>query len=162
MNPKGGSFVIEVKTLEAKARVVPWFDPAIISNSQRKWLDRWYTRGGRGYLGLGTSDLGKRRLWIIPWGKWFAFENAIFGAEKIVQGVEIPKLRISVDDLDGCFKEYECEWHIIKNHKYPNSPWTLPLGHPLLNQTWLSHQAMKDEDWAALSPRYEEKEKPKK
>lgn len=145
MNPTG-SFVIEVKLIEEKSRVETWFHPKIISNGQRNWLDRWFTRGGRGYIAIGTKGGKKRRLWVMPWERWTNFEH-LWVADK-----DTPRVLIS--ELEGAFGDCECRWVTLQDKSYPNSSWRLPEGHEILKS--FAGRPIKQEDWAVLSLRFED------
>lgn len=112
LNPRGVTVVIEVKRIEPKVKIEPWFDPANISDGQRQWLDNWYFKLGLGFIGIGTIE-APRRLWIIPWQAWVEMEVKLCEKDTF--------FRINLSNLD---EEFELE-RIAGG-------WKLPLYHPLL------------------------------
>jgi len=112
LNPRGVTVVIEVKRIEPKAKIEPWFDPANISDGQRQWLDNWYFKMGMGFLGIGTIE-APRRLWIIPWQSWVEMETRL--CEKDLN------FRINLSDLSPEFELARI-----------TGGWQLPNFHPLL------------------------------
>jgi hypothetical protein len=113
LNPFNMTAVIEVKIIEPKVKIEPWFDPAKISDGQRAWLDMWcYDANGHGYLAIGTIE-GSRRLWIYPWEHWVNLEKKL--GEKDID------FRIKISDLSN-------EWELTR----VTGGWQLPNFHPLL------------------------------
>ena len=134
LNTKGPTVVVEVKVIEPKARIEPWFDPQHISNNQRKWLDWWvFGRQGQGYIAIGTIFGTPRRLWLIPWLNWDLLEKAL--ADKQSQNMSppaiIPPARVAISDLE-IMRIYECEWK-------GKGIWELPMGHPVKEIATLKH-----------------------
>lgn len=153
MNPSGLSFVIEVKRIESKTLIEDWMDLEIISNPQRRWLDRWAYRGGMGFLALGTTTVGARRLWIIPWLEWAAFE------QRKTHG-PLASSRVEVSEIEAEFSQYECKWITGKG----KAPWQFPETHPIMTNPLIVHKQFGENDWDKVrgprfSIRFEEPEK---
>jgi hypothetical protein len=134
MNPRGWSSVIEVKAIEPMKRDEPYFNPKMISDKQRRWLDAWTCQSdGIGLIAIGTKDQ-PRRLWIWPWEEYIKIEKAMEGQ----------KILIHIFPA-----EYECTW-------VTGEGWRLPEFHPLLAHCTQS-SSPKLVDWnLTYSLRFEE------
>jgi len=117
---KHGGIVIEVKIIEKKKRIEPWFDPKKIPNRQRRQLDYYcWDRHINTYLAIGTTFGKPRRIWLVEWYLWVEMEKQL---------VELNEgsldFRINMSDLvNRNFQE------LIWN---TGGKWTLPWDHVLL------------------------------
>lgn len=151
VNPIGVSFVVEVKSLYDLKRKEPWIYVSEISDAQRRWMDRFTNRGGKAFIAFGTLTPGERKLWIIPW-LYYLYDFEL--KQKFAKDIQI-----NVSILNSLFSEYECEWTIIKDKSFPNSPWSLKSSHPLNTDSLFFHNPMKEEDNKPISYRFEEESK---
>jgi hypothetical protein len=138
LNPRGLTCVIEVKTIEPKVNIEPWFNPAMISDKQRNWLDAWCIEAmGSAFLAIGTLEQ-PRSLWIIPWEWWVNLENRL---QK--QNAE---MKVTLSMLPEEFRLSKI-----------SGGWELPLYHPLLGMATPSSSPNKLQWKKAYSLRFETK-----
>lgn len=146
LNPRDACIVIEVKKMDELVRVEPWIPFSIISDSQRNWLDWWYVdRKGLCFIAIGTTFGSPRRLWVIPWERWVAYEKW-----KSPDGKDA---RAELCDLDKYFQKYELIWK-------GSRVWEFKTGHPIYDIAVRYHS---EDDWTTqFSYRFELEKKVKK
>lgn len=144
LNPQGRSFVIEVKRIEQKVNVEEYFEYAKISKRQRQWLDRWFRRGGYGFLALGTVGPG-RQLFIIPWSDWASFEK---------KSHKIDATKVSMKSIQEAFgTTCEAKWLGNTNAPFPIASWELPEAHSLRSiKSAFVPVPMTNKDWNDTNP----------
>jgi len=131
--------VIEVKRIDEKVRIEPWFDPKMIPNRQRRQLDYYsYGRGFQTYLAIGTTFGRPRRMWVIPWKLWATLERELM----VENEVDAEKLRIPISELE-CFSQYELKW-------LGKGIWDFRIAHPIL----MLAIPRKDGEWEPKSIRF--------
>ena len=136
--------VIEVKRIDEKVRIEPWFDPKMIPNRQRRQLDYYsFGRGFPTYLGIGTTYGKPRRMWVIPWRLWSLLEDELIVANE----VKPEDLRIPISEIER-FYQYELDWQ-------GKGVWGFNVDHPIL----LLAKIRTNHEWDVKSIRFPEEKK---
>jgi hypothetical protein len=138
-------FVIEVKRIDSLVRETPWFDPAKISNGQRKHLDYYYyDRRFPCFLAIGTT-FTPYRLWVVPWFLWNKLEKTLSQ-----EGLNLD-FRITLTELETNFSTYEL--YNKTPHVFKTTEFTIPAWHPLQN---IPRLPRRNDEWGIYSIRFPE------
>jgi hypothetical protein len=137
LNPTGVTKVAEVKVVNLARNLS--FAFAQIEDDQRKWMNAWTGAKGAAYIAIGTIGESHRRIWMIPWKAWLAYEEHEIGEGRTYMPVDLSLYKKTPEKGLLYSLEYLCsEWKMIRvlgekkeDDKFTGAHWDFPKNHPV-------------------------------
>jgi hypothetical protein len=117
LHPLTPSIVVEAKALYlSRQKSFPFSG---VRDDQRRWLDSWLDKGGRGYIGLGIIEKVNERdalrdLFLVDWGDWKETESHISKHQRSIPYKPYKGMRKDISE-EWCMTQAFDRHRVFKN-----------------------------------------------